>query len=132
MINKKIKTDSIAIIFSVIYLFLMNFIFMPCGIKEDGTFMNCHYAYRMILVCIVSILILSIIKFFIKNKYVGIGIIISTIIILIISIIIPNNIIPLCMIKTMRCHSIMVPANNIFAIIFIILSVVEIYIYKKP
>ncbi|MBR2283889.1 MAG: DUF4418 family protein [Ruminococcus sp.] len=98
-------------------------VFHACGAKDDGTFMNCHNAENAAAVLGAAMMILSAFSLFIRKKGVRICTAALTAAAGIFAAVIPNNVIHLCMMESMRCHAVMRPAVIICGIIGAAVSV---------
>lgn len=79
-------------------------VFAACGIKEDGSWMRCHSAQTTVTLCAMLLSVFLVLPTFIRQKTLrivlnGIGIAGSIAIFLI-----PGKLMPMCMMRTMRCY----------------------------
>ena len=58
--TKSGPVDVLLAVFSVAYLVGVRTVFLPCGPKEDGSWMNCHWAGQAVTGVAVCLVILSI------------------------------------------------------------------------
>lgn len=108
--NKKIAwTDIALLILSLILCFGTAFVFTACDMKDDETWMRCHWAQVAVVGLGAVMVFLNITRFFLDRK-IRLGIDISCIAISVLAALTPHTIIPLCMINTMHCRSIMQPS----------------------
>ena len=130
IINKeKIKISLFDILQFVVSIFLIlgiNFWFHACGMKADGTYMNCHEAEMIIKVISYIIIGLVVIKTLIRNSIFKAGISVGILSISLLMILIPKVLVSLCMYDSMACNKYMRPYTLMFGIIFIVISCVEI------
>lgn len=121
-------TDVVLMVLSVTYLILLFTVFTPCGLKDDGSFMKCQWAWRAVVVLSVNIAVFSLGRLISQNIGAKIGFSISMIVTSITSILIPYKIIGLCMMNTMRCHTHTKPGVYVFSILIIIFSVIDLLV----
>ena len=106
--------------------------FHACARAEDGTWMNCHYAQVYVFAAGLIIAAVSIAAVFVKSSKLKMCMGIVSIVIAIITALIPGIMVHLCMMDTMRCHTLMRPAVGILCVLFIIAELVnEIFVYRK-
>lgn len=134
MDKKKInigKSDIILIVISVVFLIGILTVFAPCGPKEDGAWMSCHWAGHAVAGAAAVLVVLSVIHLFIADAKIKTGISIAIIPVSILAAIIPDGFISLCMMNTMRCHSVMHPAAIVMAILTVAAALLDIFIQRK-
>lgn len=107
------------------------FVFHACGAKEDGSFMACHWAEQAVLAFGIAILIMAVLRLIFSNSGVKTGLSLAIIPSAIIAAMIPNVFINLCMMKDMRCHSVMRPAVIICAAVIAALAAAGIFADSK-
>ena len=84
-------------------------VFRACAMKEDGTWMHCHDAQRAVTLCAAVLFVLFVLAAWLKSPgakavLCSIGIAGS-----IVTMLLPGNIMPMCMMQTMRCYAVMQP-----------------------
>ena len=100
--------------------------FAACGIKEDGSWMRCHSAQTTVTICAAVLSAFLLLPAFIREKALkivlnGIGIVGSAAIFLI-----PGKLMPMCMMRTMRCYIIFQPFVRIMAALIACCCIVQI------
>lgn len=125
---KNIKaTDILLLICSLILCFGTAFLFTACKMKDDSSYMTCHWA-QIIVVGLGAVLsVTNLTRLFIPRSA-GTGIDISNIAVAVLAALMPQMIIPMCMMHTMRCHAVMRPAVIIVSVIIILISVIDMMI----
>ena len=99
------------------------FIFHACEIKEDGTWMPCHDVQNAVVLGGGLLTVLFIVSAVVKNKkirIVGAGLIGAAVIFLL-----PGTLMPMCMMHTMRCYTVMQPFVRIMCALIVILSLYQ-------
>jgi cytochrome bd-type quinol oxidase subunit 2 len=119
-------TDLLLFSASVFFSIGTKFIFHACDKKDDGTYMACHWAEQAVFAVSIAIVVISVTVIFVKNRHLKAGAAASVIPCALMAAVIPNNMINLCMMNTMRCHSTMRPFIIISAVIIIILAIADI------
>ncbi len=122
-------------IWSLICFFLSLFlcvgvmtVFHACGRKDDGTWMHCHTAQIYVAAGAALLCILFLISMLLKKQAVCIATGILGAIGNILILFIPGSLVPMCMMHTMRCYTVMQPFVRIMAAaiaFFCILSVFQ-------
>lgn len=123
MAEKKINigaTDILLCVISVFFVAGIFVIFNPCGPKSDGSWMLCHWAGNAVKGTSFVLLAISLAHILLGNSFVKIGLDIAAIPLSIFAALIPANVIPLCMMKEMRCHTVMHPAVIVVSILLIV------------
>ena len=101
-------------------------VFAACGVKEDGSWMRCHSAQTTVTLCAVLLSVFLVLLAFIREKALkivlnGIGIVGSAAIFLI-----PGKLMPMCMMRTMRCYTLFQPFVRIMAILVVCSCLIQI------
>ncbi len=124
-------TDILLFLASIFFSIGVKFIFHACGKKDDGTYMACHWAEQAVFAISIAIAVISVIVLVVKNRYFKAGAAAAVIPCALMAAVIPNNMINLCMMNTMRCHSTMRPFIIISAVIIIILAIADIVLNTR-
>ena len=114
-----IITGAAAVLLNAGLLVGMITVFHACGAKEDGSWMTCHYAERMIEAIAAVQTIVSLIPFVIRKNGAAAAISLALIPGTVLMMLIPNVLIPLCMMPDMRCRMIMRTAALVFGILIL-------------
>ena len=93
--------------------------------SENGMHMACHWAQNAVALSGVVIALLSAVRVFIPNRDIKTGLMLGIFITAVSVIFIPNTVISLCMMDTMRCHTIFKPAVIITASVIAVISGVD-------
>ena len=92
-------------------------VFSACGPKEDGTWMRCHQAQIAVAVCGMALVVLFALTAVVKSKTAVLLLNIAALVVSVIAFLIPGILMPMCMMKTMRCYTTMQPFVRIMAIL---------------
>ena len=92
-------------------------VFAACGVKEDGSWMRCHSAQTTVTLCAVLLSAFLVWPAFVRKRALrivlnGIGIAGSIAVFLI-----PGKLMPMCMMRTMRCYTLFQPFVRIMAVL---------------
>ena len=129
---KKISLIDIILFVLSFVLFLGTiFVFHACPAKDDGSWMVCHWAEHGVIALSAPLAFLSLIRLFIKNGLIKTGISLSFVPIAVLTAFIPGVFINLCMMKDMRCHTIMRPSVIVLCILIAALSLVDVLVQQK-
>ncbi len=101
-------------------------VFHACGKTDEGSYMACHWAQMAVVTLAVVAAISSLIALAAKNPSFVRGLLVGQIPVIAAAAIIPKNIINLCMMSTMRCHSTMRPAVIVLCVIILVLLLVNV------
>ena len=91
-------------------------VFSACGMKDDGTWMKCHGAQTAVAKFGGAMTALFLLAAVLRNRAMktvlyGLGIVGSAVVFLL-----PETILPMCMMRTMRCYTVMRPFVRIMAV----------------
>ena len=124
-------TDLLLLGASVLYLVLMLTVFRACGPKEDGTWMSCHWAHRVVLAFGILLILQSLLHLVCSHPYRKQGISLAVIVTAFMSTLIPGRCIGLCMMADMNCHKLMVPGTLVLSILVILSAVFDLVVQIK-
>ena len=100
--------------------------------KEDGSWMYCHYAGTVVFGLAVVMFIMSVLFLLEKSSEAKKGTALSMLPCAVLAVLIPQRVIPLCMMENMRCHTVFKPAVRILGILILIPAVVSIVLLRDP
>ena len=120
-----------ALILSVILAAGVKLLFHACAPKDDGTWMHCHSAENTVCICGAVMAVLLLVMLLIKNR--KIAALLGFLVMAggIVTALIPNKIIHLCMMDIMQCHSVMKPAVILLSLAVALLSLLSAGLYLK-
>lgn len=98
-------------------------IFPACGPKEDGTWMNCHFAQLTVFGLALLMTVLSFSTLF-TGPQAGRLLYVLNIVCALLAAVLPGNVIHLCMMNEMQCRSVMRPSVILMSVILIALSLI--------
>lgn len=81
----------------------------PCGVHDDGSVSSCYWASRAILGAGVVLVVLSVVRIFERDEGERRGLSLGIALVGGLVAALPSILIDLCMMQTMRCHTIMKP-----------------------
>ena len=102
-----------------------------CPIKEDGTWMVCHWAHRAIFGCSVILIILTLAGLIIKNPEIHIGLQAGILLVSILTVLFPGTLINTCMMAEMSCNCVMKPAVTAIGAILAVLAAINMILFTK-
>ena len=132
--NKKFRINASDIVLTVlsVFFFIGMLTFLnPCGPKEDGSWMTCHWAGQALTGISAVLTVISIIHLCIQNTEIKQGLSLAMIPAALLSAVLPGTLISLCMMNSMRCHSVTRTASIIISAVIIIAAVIDIIICRK-
>lgn len=88
--------------------------FKACGAHE-GKFMACHWAQNTVTLIGAVLILSALLRIVLPNKGAKAGLALSIVILSVSTAFIPNKVINLCMMDTMRCHTVFKPSVIIIA-----------------
>lgn len=111
---------------SIVFLLVILFVFHPCGPKDDGSWMVCHWA-GSVLIGLASVVVggalLHCLPF---GRGMKLGISLVLILVLILTCLVPGTLIDLCMMPGMYCRSVMRPGTIICSVLVMAVCMADI------
>ncbi len=101
-------------------------LFSACGMKDDGTWMKCHSAQTMVIVAGVLASLWFFAAALIKQHMIRVLLYILGAVGCIFIFLIPGIFMPMCVLRTMRCYTVMQPYVRIMAAAAAIASAVNV------
>ena len=92
-------------------------VFSACEPKPDGTWMHCHQCQNMVAGSAVGLIALYGASALVTKKPVRLALLALAAIASVVVFFIPGGICPLCMMKTMRCHTVFQPFVRIMSVL---------------
>ncbi len=92
-------------------------VFSACPVKEDGTWMRCHGAQMAVAACGAAMAALFAISAFVKAGRVKILLNAAAFALSAAAFLLPGNIMPMCLMRTMRCYAVMQPFVRIMSVL---------------
>lgn len=123
--KKKPITAVLPLVVSILFFLAMFTLLSPCGPKEDGTFMNCHYAGQALRILSGAAVVVSAAAYFKR----GLARLADILLLLLgfASAVIPGTVIHLCMMPEMKCRAVMKPGATVFAVLLIVSAAVDLF-----
>ena len=108
--RKLLILDAAVLLLSAALCIGTKLLFHACGAKEDGGWMNCHWAECAVFAAGIALTVSGLLLCTVKGRRQRAGIALGIVPAALTAAFLPQNVIPLCMMNTMRCHSVMRPA----------------------
>ena len=97
-----------------------------CGPKEDGSFMLCHHVRNVLMLFGGALAVLHLLGLILPDRCMAVnGLALASVVVCICGVLIPQNIIPMCMMNTMRCHSVMRPGASVLLILVLCTDIIH-------
>ena len=117
--------DLVQLVLSLCFFCGILFVFGPCGPKEDGGWMTCHWAGQAVTGVAAVLAVLALLRLLVKGNGVKAGLSLAVIPTALLALLIPGKLIGLCMMADMRCHMVMTPAVTVFSLLLAALAAVD-------
>lgn len=118
-------SDLLLVLLSAVFLIGIRSFFAPCGPKEDGSWMTCHWAGQAVSGAAAVLLCLAVAHLLVRNRGVKAGLSMAMIPTAALTMLIPGKLIHMCMMQSMRCHSVMKPGVIVCAVLTILAAVFD-------
>ena len=123
---KKVRFMDLAVLLaSLILCFGTAFVFSACGPKEDGSWMMCHWAERVVVLLGAICALLAFAKLVCARDGGRLGLAVAIFFNSLSAVFVPGRIIPLCKMANMRCHLVMKPSVFTVAILLCLLCLLD-------
>ncbi len=128
--KKPTITDMILLILSLALCIGVKLVFHACGMKDDGSYMTCHWAEQAVFAVSTGLAVTAVFRLFLDRKSkAGAALAMSTT--AAVTALIPGVCIRLCMMETMRCHAVMRPAVIILCVLLAVTGIVDFVLCRK-
>ncbi len=125
MSGKKTIISLIPACVSVLLMIGVMTVFSACGMKDDGTWMHCHDVQNTVAICGGIMAVLFAASALLKNKMLKVLLNAAAVIVSVIAFLIPGTIMPMCMMNTMRCYTVMQPFVRIMTVVAALLALLN-------
>ena len=106
-------------------------VFHACGPTEEGMWMSCHWAQESVFGTGLLLCALSAFSLFAPSSLrLRRGLSVAILATAILTLMLPGTLISLCMMNTMRCHTLMRPAVNILAALIAAAATGDLYLSR--
>ena len=99
---------------SLIFLAGILTLFQPCGPREDGSWMSCHWAGRAAAGVAGAMLLLSVLRMLVRPDAKR-GLDLALMVLSVLAVLLPGRLIGLCMMRDMRCHTLTAPFTSLLS-----------------
>ena len=117
--------DVILLALSAVLLLGVLTAFAPCGAKEDGSWMTCHWAGNAVAGAAAVLTALAVMRIFAKDGKAQSWLSAAMIPTALLAALIPGRLISLCMMPSMRCRAVMSPAVMVLSVLIIAAAVID-------
>lgn len=107
------------------------FVFGPCGAKEDGGWMTCHWAGQALKGLAGAMLVIALGHLLPGRTELKRGLDLAMLPLSVLAFLLPGRLIGLCMMAQMRCRSVMTPAVTVFSVLLAVVSVLDLVLRRR-
>lgn len=130
--NKSTRILSIVtLVLSIVLAIGALYLFHACGPMDDGSWMKCHWAQQISSALGAVLAVQSVIAILAKTNAARAAAAAAMVPTAVMAILVPNTIIPLCMMADMQCQAIMKPAVRLVAGVILVLAAVNAVLSAK-
>lgn len=124
-------TDILLLFVNGIFFVGMHTFLAPCGQQADGHWMVCHWAGEALFGVSAVLFAIALLHAVIWRAAIKTGLAMAMIPTAVLAFFLPGQMIDLCMMEMMRCHTVMQPAARAISVVMILLACMDIYVYRK-
>lgn len=106
-------------------------VFGPCPAKEDGGWMSCHWAGQALRGLAAAMLAVALLHLLPGRAELKRGLDLALLPMAVLALLLPGHLIDLCMMSTMHCHSVMVPAVTVFSVLLFAVAGIDLLVRRK-
>ena len=106
-------------------------VFAPCGAKEDGSWMTCHWAGNADAGAAAVLTALAAMRLLMKDRKTRLGLSAAMIPTALLAALIPGRLIALCMMPSMRCRAVMSPAVTVLSVLIIAIAAMDVAFRRR-
>ncbi|MBQ4465150.1 MAG: DUF4418 family protein [Oscillospiraceae bacterium] len=128
--KKLTVTDVILLVLSTALCLGVKLVFHACGPKEDGSWMTCHWAEQAVFAVSIGMMAIAVVRLFLERREKA-GAALAMSLMGVMTALIPNVMIRLCMMSEMRCHAVMHPAVVILSVLTAIAGAADFVLSRK-
>ena len=122
----KLRKEKVFALLPAVFSLLLSLgvmtVFSACGMKEDGTWMRCHGAQNAVELGGFVLFFLFSFGAILKSRSLRLFLFAAGVIGAAALFFVPGDIMPLCMMKTMRCHTVFQPFVRLISFVILILG----------
>lgn len=124
-------TDVLLLALNLVFFFGIQTAFAPCDPHPDGSWMHCHQAGQALTGFAAVLAVLALMHLVIPCALVKLGLSLAMVPLSVLALLLPGHLIDLCMMETMRCHTVMTPAVTVLSLLNIMVAAADIYVCRK-
>ena len=109
----------------------MQTVFLPCEMRPDGSWMSCHWAGQALTGIAAALSAIALMHLVIPRAQVKMGLALAMIPLSVLALVLPDHLIDLCMMETMRCHTVMTPAVTVLSLVNIMIAATDVYVQGR-
>ena len=124
-------TDILLLLASGAFLVGMRTFLAPCAQQADGRWMVCHWAGEALTGVAAVLFVISLLHALIPRAQIKMGLALAMIPAAALAFLLPGTMIDLCMMETMRCHTVMTPAVTVLSLVNIMIAAADVYVQGR-
>ena len=106
-------------------------VFTPCGPKEDGGWMSCHWAGQALKGLAAAMLLIELLHLLPGRAELKMGLDLALLPLSLLSLLLPGRLIGLCMMASMHCRSVMAPAVTVFSVLILLIAGLDLLLQRN-
>jgi len=101
-------------------------VFSACGMKDDGTWMHCHSTQDTVILCAVILSAVLLFHAFLHQRILRVILNVIGVIGAVLIFLTPGNLMPMCMMHTMRCYTLFQPFVRIMSVLICLICIANV------
>ena len=106
-------------------------VFGPCGAKEDGTFMTCHWAGRAVTGVAIVLAVIAAARLLVRDAGVQAGLSAAAIPAAVLVALIPGRLIAICGGVTMKCHTGLQYVSLVLGVLIAVVAAADVALNRR-
>ena len=123
--------DILLLALNLLFFVGMQTVFLPCEARPDGSWMSCHWAGQALTGIAAVLTVIAVMHLVIPRPQVKMGLALAMIPLSVLALVLPEHLIDLCMMETMRCHTVMEPAVTVLSLVNIMVAAADVYVQGR-
>ena len=122
--------DVVLVALELLFVLGLLTVFQPCGPREDGSWMSCHWAGRAALGVAAAMLAVTVVRLFVRPEC-RTALDLALLVLCALAAMVPDRLIGLCMLRDMRCHTLTAPFVLVLAFLTALTALADLLLRRE-